>query len=396
MTTGTEFPNAFPIPFGPEPTPLPEIAWSTRSRLVTQEQQVVLRSIDGNQLMQWLPEDFTQLSWGRELRQTSKCQLQAGSVLDSQGNAPPITPWVHWIDVYSTDMKPRLYWTGPIMSIDMDEYSTDITAWDVSAFLSETRVPLTKAWDGVDPSVPALALWEAMLAFQGLNHIVPIARQDPYGNRFDCSFVADEKMLDKAIQDLEQMRFKWSVVAGVPLLGPMPDDPIASLDKSDFIGKGLTLRRDGSRTYNDVLVRGADSISSVRRELYGLNLQTIVNVDNMFGLTNVNAAAREYVDSVGRIPSSIQTPAGAVLNPNVDLDINQLVPSARFALTAFGLRLKVELESMQVMCQSGQSQTTVTLTEVPDRTEIGDMIADGGSASFASGQRGTLNGGQPT
>lgn len=358
--------------------------------LVTPEQQVVLRTSQGQQLMQWLPEDFTQLSWGRELRQPSKCQLKADSVLDKKGNAPPITPWSHWVDVYSTDAKPKLYWSGPLVSIEMDEFGTDISAWDVAAFLAATRVPITKSWNAVDPSIPALELWQAMLSLQGLDHIVPIARQDPFGGRFDCSFTADEGMLDKTIQSLEQMGFRWTVIAGLPLLGPMPDDPIASLDKDDFIGKGLTLSRDGSRTFNDVMIRGADEIATARRELNGLNLQTIVNLDNMFGLTNVNNAAREYVDLVGKFHSSIKATSGAVLRPDVDLDINQLVPSARFALSAFGLRLSVQLESMQVTCQSGQSQTSVTLNEVPDRTEIGDMLATNGSASFPSGTRNVL------
>ena len=384
-----DFPFGFPYSFGE--LVHRELPTRGRSYIVTPEQQVVLRDTEGHQLMQWLSEDFTQLSWGRELRATSKCSLSAGSVLDRKGNAPPIVPWKHWLDVYSTDPTPRLYWTGPIQTISMDEYSTDINCSDVSVYSEVTRVPLTKSWDGVDPSVPALEMWNAMLTRQGLPHVVPIPRVDPYGNRFDCRWVKGEKLMNQMIQDLEQMAFKWTVVGGVPVLGPMPEDPIASLDKDDFVGRGLKLTRDGSRTFNDILLRGADEIASARKELYGLNLETIINLDTMFGLTNVNAAAREYVDMTGRFVNSISTPGGAVLNPHVNLDVNQLVPSVRFAVTAFGVRSTMELESLQVMCQSGQAQTAVTLTEVPDRTEIGDMLITGGSASFASGTRNSLN-----
>ena len=63
-------------------------------------------------------------------------------------------------------------------------------------------------------------------------------------------------------------------------------------------------------------------------------------------------------------------------------------------VAAYGVRLKVALDSVQVVCQSGQSRTSVSLVEIPDRTEIGDLLSDGGSASFASGQRSSLIGGQ--
>jgi len=358
--------------------------------LVTPYQQIAIRSINGTQLMQFLPEDIQTLQWSRELRDTSKCVAQLKHILDMEGNAPPIVPWLHWIDVYSTDPTPVLYWTGPLQSINMDRYGTSISAADVSTFNARTRVPLTKSWNAVDPSVPALAMWEAMLEFQGITTVKPIQRLDPWGDRFDCTFTADSKMLDKAINDLEQMGLRWTVISGVPIIGPMPYDPIGSLSQDDFLQRGVMLTRDGSKIYNDILLKGPDALASGRVELYGLNLQTIVTINNMFGLTNVNNAVQQYARNVGQMKSTIQVPQGTVLDPRVNLNINQMVPSARFAVTAFGIRLRMELESISVQCQSGVTQVQVQLNEVPTWTEIGEMLESGGQSSVQSGTRNTL------
>lgn len=358
--------------------------------LITQEQQIVLRSAYGDQLMQWLPGDIQSLQWGRELRQVSKCDIQMNSILTPQGNVPPIAPFLHWIDVYSTDDVPELYWSGPLLNLQVDRFSTSITAVDVSAYLARTRVPITKSWDATDPSVPALALWEAMLDLKGINHIRPIQRVDPYGDRFNSVFTADSETLDKTMQSLEQMGFRWTVVAGVPILGPMPYQPIAALGEDDFIGRGIALTRDGSKTYNDILLRGADNIARGRVDLHGLSLQTIVSLNDMFGLTNVNNAVQAYARNVATFRNSITVPAGSILHPDVDLIANQLIPSARFTVSAYGERLRLELDSVQVSTQSGRSQVAVTLTEVPDWTEIGAMLAVGGQSSFQSGTRNTL------
>lgn len=359
--------------------------------LVTQNQFVTLRSFKGSQLMQWAPNQLQSLQWNRELRDVSKCTFQVDTMFDAAGELPGVAPWVHWIDVWSSDWNPELYWSGPIQKFTCNQFGAQISAVDVSALLARTRVPLTKSWNGVDPSIPAAALWEAMLQLHGLPNIEPVVRTDPYGDRFDAELVGDKKMCDKVIQELETNGLKWTVVAGVPLLGPMPREPIASLDQNDFLEQGLQLTRDGSSTYNDILVLGPDALANARTDLYGLNLQKIVTVDNMFGLTNVNSAAQQYVKSVGAIKTHIEVPPDSRLNPNVNLTASQLVPSARLAVSAFGVRLRMELESMQVSVQSGSSSVQVTLKEVPTWTEIGAMLDSGDqTSSVQSGTRTTM------
>lgn len=349
--------------------------------VVTNEQMVMVRSIHGTPMYEFPPNRIVSLQWGRTLQQVSTCTMTTPPLLDADGNFLNIVPWLHWLDVWSTDTTPALYWSGPIQAPTTDQFAGQIAAVDVAGLLARTRCPITQAWDAVDPSIPALAAWQAMLLQQGLPNVTPIQRAHPWGQRFNISLTADIEMLDKTTAELEQMGLKWSVNAGVPLLGPMPLEPIGSLGLYDFEAQGVQVTRDGTQVFNDVLVRGPDNIARAQVPLNGLNLQTIVNANNMFSLSNVLAAAELYALYTGSFRTGISVPSNAILIPDAAVTVDQLVPTARFAVDAFGVRVRMELQSMQCNVSSGQTQVGVTLAEVPDYTEINKFLQMGGGQS---------------
>jgi hypothetical protein len=156
------------------------------------------------------------------------------------------------------------------------------------------------------------------------------------------------------------------VVSGVPILGPAPLKPIAALGESDFINAGVQLVRDGSETFNDVLLRGADNIAHARVPLGGLSLQTTVNVDNMFGVSNATKAVGQYVRYTSKIRDAVTLPQGSVLHPDAPVHISSLIPSVRFNIEAFGLLTTMELEGVEVSCTSGSTTVAVKLESVND------------------------------
>jgi hypothetical protein len=291
-------------------------------------------------------------------------------------------------------MNPVLYWSGPIQKPVTDQFAGQIAAVDVGGLLARQRCPITEAWNMADPSVPALAVWQAMLAQQNVPSVIPVQRNDPWGGRFNITLTRDTETLDKTMQELEQMGLKWAVSAGVPLLGPMPLDPIGDLAYSDFLGQGIQVIRDGTQVFNDVLVRGPDNIVDARVELNGLNLQTIINVNNMFELSNVQYAAERYVLYTGAFRTNISVPANAILVPDASVSIDQLIPTARFAVEAFGIRTRQELQSVQCTVGHGATQVAVTLNEVPNYTEIGKLQQTGGFLNIQSGSQAAIGTGQ--
>lgn len=348
--------------------------------VITPGQYVSLHSGRGVQMYQWQPSDQQTLTWARQLRDVSKATLALGNLMTDDEKFPDIYPWVHHLSIWSGDWTPKLYWTGPIQKVTANRFGGSINASDISAYLAKTRCPMTKAWNAVDPCIPAGELWNEMISLQDLT-ANPVIREDPWGDHFNVNTTADSEMLDKTIKTLEQYGLRWTVIAGTPLLGPMPYQPIASLGEKDFVGDdGISLIRDGTATANDVLLRGTDNIARARVDLADLNLQSIVNIDNMFGVSNTIRATQQYVRQTGMIKTDIDVPSNAVFHPDANVSIDQLVPSARFAVEAYGVRLRMELESIQVSASAAGSQIAPTFNEVQDWTEIGQLQSTVGSS----------------
>lgn len=331
--------------------------------IVSDEQVVALHSYDGVQLYQFLADDQVSMTWTRELRETSRCEIVVPSTLE-YSRLPDIVPWQHWCSVWE-DNGQRLLWTGPIQQVTSGRTTMTILAKDSSAYSARTRTPVTKRWDSADPTAVAAELWDAMIRHHRLN-VTPIRRPDPNADPFDFAAVADEKMLEAVIAELVTLGLRWSVVAGVPILGPAPFTAFTALGTDDFIGgDGVTVVRDGATSFNDILLRGPDNLARARVPMAGLNLQTIVTVDDMFGVSNTDKAARQYVRHVAKVRDAVHLPDDAVLHPHAPVTIDQLIPSARVTVDAYGLLALMEIEGVSVTTGT-QAGVSVKLEAVDD------------------------------
>jgi len=360
--------DPFPIP----PPLVPPVSVGTPSSpIITDNQIVSLHTASGITLYQFLAEDYTSCSWGRTSRDASQCDLSVPPLTDID-RLPDIVPWAHWLSVWDGD-RDVLLWTGPIQSSRANRRGLSINAKDHAAYLSRTRNPTTKRWDAADPAWVAGELWAAMIEQKGLA-VKPIVRADPEGDRFDFQVITDAQMLDQTLTDLVNMGLRWTVVSGAPIIGPLSLDPVAALGEQDFLGDGIDLVRDGSQTFNDVIVRGPDNIGRASTDYYGQNLQTIANVDNMFGLSNVEKAAQQYVRNTGTVRTRLELGGSTVLHPDAPINIDELMPSARFVIEAAGIRQLMILTSVQVERRAGGATVQVTMDSLPDRDIEGHLI----------------------
>lgn len=345
--------------------------------IVTDNQVVSLHTASGVQLAQFTPSEQGGLKWSRTLRDVSGCDL---TVVPDTDLMPEVFPWAHWTSVWDADTG-ALLWTGPILKTATTRDAMTISSRDISGLLSRTRTPITKAWEARDPSAIAGELWRSMIEHHNLN-VRPIERIDPEGSPFDFDVVADTNMLDTVLADLVKVGLRWTVVSGVPLLGPAPRDPVASLTEEDFIGDGIQVVRDGAATYNDVLLRGADYSSRARVDLAGLNLQTIVNVDDMFGVSNVERAVHQYTRHTASFRDALTLAGGVELHPDAPVGIDDLIPSARFVVAARGLRTLMELESVEITRGTGSLSVGVTLESVVELPELAELSSTTGGVTL--------------
>lgn len=337
----------------------------------THAQVAVLHTYDGIQLYQFTGNELLDLTWTRDLNEVSRCELAVPSMLE-YNRLPDLTPWLHWVSVWDHTGQ-QLHWTGPIQKIDMSRDRMNIAARDIGALFNRTRCPLTKRWDYAWPVDIAAELVQAMLDLHGLpvTPLVQPPRPQEYEDKYSFQADSSDTMLEASINDLVRLGLKWSVVSGVPVLGALSRTPIAALGEQDFLGDGLVVTRDGSDTYNDILLRGADNLAHAQTYMAGLSLQTIVNIDTMFGVSNVDRAAKQYVAYSARMHDEIALPDSAVLHPNAPVELSQLIPTARFTVDAYGLLLPMELAGVDVSVQPNRTEVAVRMTSVvPDRPEL--------------------------
>ena len=328
--------------------------------LITPGQVVALHTAAGVPLYQYLPSEIVELTWNREVSEVSRCEVEV-AVVDGM---PDVLPWLHWISVWD-DTGTVLYWRGPVQKATYTRNRLTVSARDEAALLSRTRCPVSKQWESSDPGEIARELWVAMMENHRLSS-TPVMRLDPLADRFNFDTQADAAMLDSIFDTLVGLGLTWTVVAGTPVLGPAPRTPLAALGEHDFLDDGLSLVRDGARTYNDVLVRGADDRSRARRKLGSLNLQTIVNVDSLFGVSNADRAARQYLRYCSSLREAVTVDSGTRLHPEAPLGVDQLVPSVRMTVEAFGVLSLMELNSVEVEMVEEGSTVSVTLESVDD------------------------------
>lgn len=338
--------------------------------MLGQDRNIVsLRTAQGIQLAQFMPSDQLGLTWRRETRQTTTCELTAQSPF-SLGRTLKVTPWLHWVDVFDSEGE-TLLWSGPVLKGSSDREQLSISARDPSLYFTRTRCPITKRWEATDPAFIAEELLTPMTA---LHNFIPgvRTRPDPLGDRYDFAVVADKTMLDATIGDLTNLGMYWCVVGGTFLLGPQPRKPITALSMDHFLGGGPIISRDGSQSFNDVILRAADTISRGKVEMGGLNLQAIHNIDSMFGVTNADRALLEYIRYTGLIKNTISVPDGTILHPDAPVSLAQLVPSARINVEAYGELATMEISAVEVTQSSDRSTVGVTMVIVDD--ELPELI----------------------
>lgn len=344
--------------------------------VLTPNQIVSLNELgSGVTIYQFSTNDYSQLNWTRAQNNPSTCDLvvppaQAPARLDE------IAPWLHWVTVWDGDDSSVL-WTGPVQkATSAKKAGLTLNCKDPAAYLARTRMPMSKRYDNTDPAVIAGEQWQRMIELQGLR-AKPVVRPDPDGNRYSFQTTENEKLLDAAQQDLVELGLVWTVVSGVPILGPLTKDPLTTLSDADFVGDDdIQLVRDGTATYNDVLAKAEGSNVNIAVPYYGQSLQTIKNLDHLSDVSNITKAARAYAALVAQVRTRLVMPGGAILHPNANVSIDQLMPSARFIIETQGIRDNVLLTQIECARSAGQSTVKVTMDTALTVGEVVDLELD--------------------
>ncbi|BBY78872.1 hypothetical protein H7I53_17880 [Mycolicibacterium pulveris] len=339
--------------------------------IVSDRQIVAIHTVTGTPVWQLLASGYTKLKWTRALREVSMCDV---TVPVGIAGVPDIVACLHWVSVWDEHGR-EMYWRGPIQRRERGRTWLHIAAGDPASLLREgTRCPITKRWESADPADIAAELFGAAIELHSLNLRV-VVRPDPRGQRFDFNCVADDEMLTDTIGRLEGLGLYWTVAAGTLYLGPQPFEPVTALGEDHFVDGDPILIRDGTKMFNDVLLRAGDHVSRARVPMAGVTRQTIVRRDSMFGVSNADRAAQEAARYLGKVRDAVSVAPGTSLDPAAPISIAQMIPSARVNVEAYGQLSPNELDSVTVTVEKGVATVGIDLEPVND--DLPELVKPG-------------------
>ncbi|WP_241997271.1 hypothetical protein [Rhodococcus sp. SMB37] len=336
----------------------PGVLWETTT--------VSIHTRDGRVLGALLCNGLEGIIWGRERLEVSTCDITALTQADPE-LMEDIRPWVHWVTVWYSD---RPVWSGPIQKATLGRTLTTITAKDPSTFMWRTRVPVTRTWADTDPTSIADSAVRSMNELHQLTAapvVIPAVSQ-----AFTYSATADSRMMHQMFDDLVKLGLEWTVHAGRFILGPFTREPIAELYECDFLVEIQRLR-DGTATFNDVRVQGQNWAQTATAPLAGLRLQTLVSLDDVFGVSNIQRAAQLYAEDVASIRDVLVIPSGASLHPEADIDLDDLIPGRVVRVNAAGVSNLMMIDQMQVSATPASFDVTLTLISMENKTELAEL-----------------------
>ncbi|WP_280499016.1 hypothetical protein [Nocardia cyriacigeorgica] len=306
------------------------------------------------------PTDYT---WSREINEVSRLSLNA----PIQELAEQIVPWSHWVSCWHGQ---ALQWVGPILDAQRDRTGMALEARDPARYMWETRTPTTRRWDQLDVAPIAADLWRDMQRVQGLDGDPVVLPALASQGRYNFSVTADQRYVHQDMGELSKMGVRWTVVKGRAVIGHQPLAVVAELDDCDMTA-GAKVRRSGARTKNDVRVQGKNFAHTEYVPLAGLRLQSIVSLDDLGGVNNIQRAAAERAQRSARIRDELIVPSPATLTPDAPIELDDLVPGVHVAVTALGIRSVLRVDKVQVSGSSTGVEVSVVLStpEIPDELE---------------------------
>jgi hypothetical protein len=324
-------------------------------------QSLTVRTATGEKLGDIPNDALTSMTWTRELTEVSRCEFTFATA-DRELRALSESMWQwQWVTVWDGIWP---VWTGPIQTLDLEHEQTKVTCRDVSTFMWRTRIQTTKSWTSTDPHKIAAELWEPMLDLHRVK-VAPVVLPG-LSDRFSYAVKADSRKVNQAMDDLVKFGLQWTVIAGTPVFGFQPTGQVGdTLSENDFL-EAITRRRDGTDTFNDVRLQGKNYASTQVVDLQGLRLQDLVSLDDVSGVANITAAARQYAQRSARLKDSLVIPPGASLHPECPLALSDLVPGAHFGVYAQNVGNVMRLESMSCVSAPGSYDVQVTHEAVPE------------------------------
>lgn len=321
------------------------------------------------------PDNILDIHWQRKLDDDSIFEITyIISEDDCCSELGTLEPIAHEVGVFRNG---TMVWYGWILNVDYKRHEVFLDAFDALGWLKRRKIHSDMEWVSEDLSNIFEDLWDDAMAPSPIRARVittpSLVRESravkTNTNRATWSSV--KEMLDTG---LDVTAFGQTVLAGV-----IHTTTVLELSLSDFEGD-VTVSKLGSQYSNQVTVDASESIRATypdtppsANDLYPLVEEVIYDPQLQDQVSAENAAKARYEYS-RRVPRVIKTNEALVLQPNFDVDINQLIPGMRVIMDTEGLcystKQEFRLGQVDVNVAAGIEKISISLQPVGPRDDL--------------------------
>lgn len=326
------------------------------------------------------PAKVAEIQWGRKLDDISTATINYivsdNSCCEQLG---ALEPHAHRVKIRKNG---RLVWAGWLEKPEYGRGEVVIPCYDALQWGKQRIVRSDFTWVDTDQADMFEDLWNDGMSPDPIQaEIVKFAsgvtesREVLLGGMPRYTYDALKEMFDSG---LDVTVFGEKIIVGL-----IPTSKPFQLALRDIEGDGVRVVKDGTRYAGRIIVDANDVIQSVYPPgppgpgtLYPL-VEEIVrrgSLDTQEAADNIALARYEYSR---RVPRIVQSGDALSLQPNLNIDINDLIPGIRLVLDTEGLcystKQEFRLGSLDVIVAGGKEKVSITTQPVGSREGLSDV-----------------------
>lgn len=338
-----------------------------------------VRFFDRGGLSMDQPTALETLNWGRILDESSKSDMtfiiSGDECCERLGR---IRAMAH---NYEIKRNNKMVWYGTVLNPEQSRKEYFLDGFDLIGWLKRRKIHQDHTWTNVDLSIQFEEVWnDAMAPDPVKGSVITI----PTGT-FETRMVkaAENKIAWTLVKEMLDSGLDITAFGQKILNGVVHTTKPMELKISDFEGD-VRLVQNGSQYTNSVTVDASESIQAVWPDKppapndYFPLVEAVVKDTEIQDVGSALNRAKAQYEYSRNIPWTLSNTENLVLQQNVDIDINDLIPGIRVIVDTEGLcsqfKIEFRLGELKVNVAGGVEKITISLEPVGPRTNLSSAI----------------------
>lgn len=329
------------------------------------------------------PEKISEISWGRRLDDISRSTLtyiiSDETCCDLLGQ---LEPHAHEMGIYRSGI---LVWYGWLDDVYYRRGTVEVEAYDALQWGKQRIVRTDQSWIDTDQTDIFVDVWEDGISVDPINAELLTFPSGVTETR-DALLGGMPRYVYDVVKEMMDSGLDVTVIGQRILVGLIPTVKPIQISLRDVAGDPAVVKK-GSAYAGRIIVDANDVLQSVyppgppaANALYPL-VEEIVRrgaIESQDAADNIAVARYEYAGR--RVPRIVEAGDSLVLQPTLDIQINDLIPGIKIVIDTEGLcystKQQFRLGNIDVTVAGGEEKIAVTTQPVgaDDLSDVADPL----------------------